>query len=133
MSGFACLRARTPFVLWLEVDHGFEHLRWRWVRRCRGSPTLVENRFHFGERLDDAVLHLEKIGGLGHQDARQRRWRLVPALMVIFVRGRIVSEQKNPLNRLLIWLYRPLTKIVLGVIKAVLRRPSRMSSCKQVG
>jgi copper/silver efflux system protein len=32
---------------------------------------------------------------------------LVPALMVLFVRGRIIPEQRNPLNRLLIWLYRP--------------------------
>jgi copper/silver efflux system protein len=38
---------------------------------------------------------------------------LVPALMVIFVRGRIVPEQKNPLNRLLIWLYRPMIRAVL--------------------
>ncbi|MBL8585504.1 MAG: efflux RND transporter permease subunit [Bradyrhizobiaceae bacterium] len=40
---------------------------------------------------------------------------LVPALMVIFVRGRIVPEQRNPLNRALIWLYRPVIK---GVLKA---------------
>ena len=40
---------------------------------------------------------------------------LVPALMVVFVRGKIVPEQKNPLNRLLIWLYRP---IISGVLKA---------------
>jgi hypothetical protein len=32
---------------------------------------------------------------------------LVPALMVIFVRGRIIPEHKNPINRFLIWLYRP--------------------------
>jgi len=38
---------------------------------------------------------------------------LVPALMVIFVRGRIMPERKNPLNRLLIWVYRPLIKAVL--------------------
>ena len=38
---------------------------------------------------------------------------LVPALMVIFVRGRIVPEHRNPLNRLLIWLYRPMIKAVL--------------------
>ena len=31
---------------------------------------------------------------------------LVPALMVLFVRGRIVPEHRNPLNRLLIWLCR---------------------------
>lgn len=33
---------------------------------------------------------------------------LVPVLMLFFVRGRIMPEQKNPVNRLLIWLYRPL-------------------------
>ncbi len=38
---------------------------------------------------------------------------LVPVLMVLFVRGRIMPEQKNPLNRLLIWLYRPVIDIVL--------------------
>ena len=38
---------------------------------------------------------------------------LVPALMAIFVRGRIVPERKNPLNRFLIWLYRPAIRAVL--------------------
>ena len=33
---------------------------------------------------------------------------VVPALMVMFVRGRIVPEHKNPVNRFLIWLYRPI-------------------------
>ena len=40
---------------------------------------------------------------------------LVPALMVMLVRGRIVPEHRNPLNRLLIWLYRP---IIAGVLRA---------------
>jgi copper/silver efflux system protein len=40
---------------------------------------------------------------------------LVPALMVIFVRGRIIPEHKNPLNRFLIWVYRP---VIAGVLKA---------------
>ncbi|MBU8541921.1 efflux RND transporter permease subunit [Falsiroseomonas tokyonensis] len=38
---------------------------------------------------------------------------LVPALMVVFVRGRIVPEHRNPVNRLLIWLYRPFIRVVL--------------------
>src|SRR6266851_1814124 len=38
---------------------------------------------------------------------------LVPVLMTIFVRGRIMPERKNPLNRVLIWLYRPVIDIVL--------------------
>lgn len=32
---------------------------------------------------------------------------LVPILMGYFVRGRILTERKNPLNRLVIWIYRP--------------------------
>ena len=32
---------------------------------------------------------------------------LVPVLMGYFVRGRIMPERKNPLNRLVIWIYRP--------------------------
>ena len=40
---------------------------------------------------------------------------LVPALMVIFVRGRIIPEHKNPINRFLIWVYRP---VIRGVLKA---------------
>src|SRR5512136_148422 len=40
---------------------------------------------------------------------------LVPALMVVFVRGRIVSEERNPINRLLIYVYRP---VIAGVMRA---------------
>jgi len=40
---------------------------------------------------------------------------LVPALMVVFVRGRIIPEHKNPINRFLIWVYRP---VIRGVLKA---------------
>ncbi|HKX64979.1 MAG TPA: CusA/CzcA family heavy metal efflux RND transporter [Rhizomicrobium sp.] len=38
---------------------------------------------------------------------------LVPVLMKLFVRGRIMPEHKNPLNRILIAFYRPLIEIVL--------------------
>ena len=38
---------------------------------------------------------------------------LVPVLMTLFVRGRIMPEQKNLLNRTLIWLYRPIINVVL--------------------
>ena len=40
---------------------------------------------------------------------------LVPALMVLFVRGRIIPEHKNPINRFLIWVYRP---VIWGVLRA---------------
>lgn len=38
---------------------------------------------------------------------------LVPALMVVFVRGRIIPEHKNPVNRALIAVYRPVIQAVL--------------------
>jgi Cu(I)/Ag(I) efflux system membrane protein CusA/SilA len=38
---------------------------------------------------------------------------LVPALMIVFVRGRILPEDRNPLNRILITLYRPIIQWVL--------------------
>ncbi len=40
---------------------------------------------------------------------------LVPALMLIFVRGHIIAERRNPLNRFLIWIYRP---VIAGVLRA---------------
>ncbi|QHO76424.1 CusA/CzcA family heavy metal efflux RND transporter [Bradyrhizobium sp. CCBAU 051011] len=40
---------------------------------------------------------------------------LVPALMVLFVRGKIIPEHRNPINRFLIWIYRPVIK---GVMRA---------------
>jgi Cu(I)/Ag(I) efflux system membrane protein CusA/SilA len=38
---------------------------------------------------------------------------LVPVLMGYLIRGRIPNEQRNPLNRFLIWLYRPFLRAVL--------------------
>ena len=38
---------------------------------------------------------------------------LVPALMTLFVRGRIIPEHKNPVNRFLIWIYRPVIQLAL--------------------
>ena len=39
---------------------------------------------------------------------------LVPVLMLIFVRGKIMPEGINPVNRFLIWLYRP---VIAGVMR----------------
>ncbi|MFQ3191507.1 MAG: Cu(I)/Ag(I) efflux system membrane protein CusA/SilA [Paraglaciecola sp.] len=38
---------------------------------------------------------------------------LVPVLMGFFIRGKIVSEKKNPLNRLLVAIYLPVLRLVL--------------------
>lgn len=38
---------------------------------------------------------------------------LVPVLMGYFIRGKIVSEKKNPLNRLLVAIYLPVLRVVL--------------------
>jgi Cu(I)/Ag(I) efflux system membrane protein CusA/SilA len=64
---------------------------------------------------------------------------LVPALMLVFVRGRMVPEHKNPVNRALIWIYRPLIRtalrykaatilIALGVLVGGLWPASRMGT-----
>ncbi len=45
---------------------------------------------------------------------------LIPVLMGYLIRGRIPSEKSNPLNRLLIALYRPLLNVVLRVPKLTL-------------
>jgi Cu(I)/Ag(I) efflux system membrane protein CusA/SilA len=39
---------------------------------------------------------------------------LVPVLMLLFIRGKIMPEAKNPVNRFLIWVYRPL---IAGVMR----------------
>ncbi len=39
---------------------------------------------------------------------------LVPALMVLFIRGKVQPERRNPINRLLLWLYRPM---IAGVLR----------------
>jgi len=39
---------------------------------------------------------------------------LVPVLMMLFIRGKIMPEAKNPVNRFLIWIYRP---IIAGVMR----------------
>jgi Cu(I)/Ag(I) efflux system membrane protein CusA/SilA len=38
---------------------------------------------------------------------------LVPVLMILFIRGRVMPEAKNPLNRFLIWVYRPIIAAVM--------------------
>jgi len=37
---------------------------------------------------------------------------LVPVLMMYFIRGKIMPEAKNPVNRFLIWVYRPIISCV---------------------
>ena len=38
---------------------------------------------------------------------------LVPVLMMLFIRGRILPEARNPVNRFLIWVYRPVIALVM--------------------
>ncbi|MCV6620845.1 MAG: efflux RND transporter permease subunit [Cellvibrionaceae bacterium] len=45
---------------------------------------------------------------------------LVPVLMGYFIRGKVVSEHKNPLNRLLTAIYLPILKVVMGAPKLTL-------------
>ncbi|MEZ5857045.1 MAG: CusA/CzcA family heavy metal efflux RND transporter [Hyphomicrobiaceae bacterium] len=45
---------------------------------------------------------------------------LVPVLMVWLIRGRIRPELANPINRLFVWIYRPLLRLALSAHWAVL-------------
>ncbi|BAN35666.1 CzcA family heavy metal efflux protein [Sulfuricella denitrificans skB26] len=38
---------------------------------------------------------------------------LVPVLMMLFIRGHVIPEAKNPVNRFLIWIYRPVIAWVM--------------------
>ena len=38
---------------------------------------------------------------------------IVPFLMVLFIRGRIPKEDRNPINRFLMWVYHPFVRVVL--------------------
>jgi Cu(I)/Ag(I) efflux system membrane protein CusA/SilA len=63
---------------------------------------------------------------------------LVPALMHLFVRGRILPEMRNPLNRALIWLYRPIIASVLRarlatIVIALLVLVATLIPLKQLG
>jgi Cu(I)/Ag(I) efflux system membrane protein CusA/SilA len=45
---------------------------------------------------------------------------LAPVLMGFFIRGKIPAEEKNPINRFLIWLYHPLLDLVIKFRWAVI-------------
>jgi Cu(I)/Ag(I) efflux system membrane protein CusA/SilA len=45
---------------------------------------------------------------------------LAPVLMTILIRGKIIPEEKNPLNRLLIWVYEPILGLALRWKKTML-------------
>jgi Cu(I)/Ag(I) efflux system membrane protein CusA/SilA len=45
---------------------------------------------------------------------------IIPVLMTFFIRGRIPTEQQNPLSRFFIWVYHPLIEFVLRFPKTVI-------------
>jgi Cu(I)/Ag(I) efflux system membrane protein CusA/SilA len=45
---------------------------------------------------------------------------LAPVLMVILIRGKIIPEEKNPINRFLIWVYHPILHFALRLKKAMI-------------
>lgn len=45
---------------------------------------------------------------------------LVPVLMLLFIRGKIAPQAKNPVNRFLIWVYQPFVHLALRFPKMVL-------------
>jgi len=45
---------------------------------------------------------------------------LVPVLMLLFIRGKVATEAKNPINRFLVWVYEPVAHLALHFPKIVL-------------
>ena len=45
---------------------------------------------------------------------------LVPVLMLLFIRGKVMPESKNPVNRALIWAYRPIISSVMRYKKVTI-------------
>ena len=76
--------------------------------RCAATAELLRR---------DPAFDTEAIGMALRDMRREEVVTLVPALMVIFVRGKIVAEHRNPVNRFLIWIYRP---VIAGVLKVKL-------------
>jgi copper/silver efflux system protein len=63
---------------------------------------------------------------------------LVPVLMMFFIRGRIMPEQKNPVNRFLIWVYRPIIQWVmrhkiLTLVLALVSMAATIIPARQIG
>jgi copper/silver efflux system protein len=63
---------------------------------------------------------------------------LVPVLMLFFVRGRILPESRNPVNRFLIWAYRPMIRGVLRfkwvtIVVAVAAMAATVYPARQLG
>ena len=56
---------------------------------------------------------------------------LTPALAALFVRGKILREEKNPLNRFVVWLYTPVVRFVVRYRFAVVA-PLRYH-CRRLG
>ncbi|HRD35612.1 MAG TPA: CusA/CzcA family heavy metal efflux RND transporter [Rhodocyclaceae bacterium] len=63
---------------------------------------------------------------------------LIPVLMLLFVRGRIVAEKRNPVNRVLMWAYRPVIRAVMRfklttIALAVLALAATLYPARQIG
>ncbi len=63
---------------------------------------------------------------------------LVPVLMLLFIRGRIMPEARNPVNRFLIWIYRPIITAVmrakgLTIVLALLALAASLYPASQLG
>ena len=63
---------------------------------------------------------------------------LVPVLMMLFIRGEVMPEAKNPVNRFLIWVYRPIIAWVmrwkkLTIVAAVVALVASIYPASQLG
>ncbi len=90
------------------------------VKSVGGTPVLIRDiaRVELAPDERRGLTELngegEVVSGIAMAGAALLSVTLVPVLMMLFIRGRILPEEKNPVSRFLIWIYRP---IIQGVMR----------------
>ncbi|MEL0438025.1 efflux RND transporter permease subunit [Phycobacter sp. K97] len=103
----------------LETEKLTSQNRWRIVQECAGEvgPALFYSLAIITVSFLPVFVLENQEGRLFQPLAYTKTYAmaaaailsitLVPVLMGYFVRGRILPERKNPLNRIVVWMYRP--------------------------
>ena len=95
-------------------DHGVQGGGAGAVLLAADHHGVVPSRVYPGSAGRPAVRPLAYTKTFSMAGAALLSVTLVPVLMMLFIRGKIMPEAKNPVNRFLIWIYRP---IIAGVMR----------------
>lgn len=71
-----------PLFLRFEVNHRLEHFHRRRVGGRGRAARLAKHRGHLWEALDDPVLRLHELSGLGNRHTRKRGWHIQQRALV---------------------------------------------------